>query len=118
MTVENLQLLLHDAEGDVLVIALRGEVDMATAGMVKEAAAKTIGAGGYRSLVFDLSRVSFMDSSGLHVMVDTQRKMKAAGGEVKVVTSSPNLARIFELTGLAQLLTVVPDRASALAVAA
>jgi anti-anti-sigma factor len=112
------QLLLHEAEGDVLVIALRGEVDMSTAGLVKEATTKAIGTGGYRCIVFDLNRVSFMDSSGLHVMVDTHRKMQDGGGNVKIVSSSPNLARIFELTGISRLLTVVPDRESAVALAA
>jgi anti-anti-sigma factor len=115
--VDNFQLLLHRAGGDALVLALRGEVDMATAGMVKQAATKAITDDGYRRLVLDLSQVSFMDSSGLHAIVDAQRAMQAAGGQVKVVNGSPSLARIFELTGLNRLLTVVPDREAALAVA-
>lgn len=116
--VDNFQALLHEANGGALVLALRGEVDMATADVVKQAAARASGTDGYRCLVVDLSEVSFMDSSGLHAIADAHRAMQAAGGQVRVVNDSPSLARIFELIGLNRLLTIVADRESALAVVA
>lgn len=115
--VDNFQALLHEAEGGALVLALRGEVDMATADVIEQAAARASG-NGYRCLVVDLSEVTFMDSSGLHAIADAHRAMQAAGGKVRVVNDSPSLARIFDLTGLNRLLTIVSDRESALAVVA
>jgi anti-anti-sigma factor len=68
--------------------------------------------------VFDLTRVSFMDSAGLHLLVDMDRTMKAGGGAVKVVNAHTGIAKIFELTGIDRLLTIVPDREAALALVA
>jgi anti-anti-sigma factor len=114
----NFQLLLQEPDEGVLVFALRGELDMLHADEVKDAVATAVGSGEYRRLVFDLTRLGFLDSSGIHILVDTHRKMQAARGDVTVVCASPNLARIFELTGLDRVLTIVPDRGSALALVA
>ena len=114
--MNNFQLLVHETSDDVLVLAARGEIDIATVGQIKEAAA--IASGAYRCLVLDLTRVTFMDSSGLHALTDLHNQMKAAGGEFRVVNSNRNAAKIFELTGLDRLLKIVPDRASAVALVA
>src|SRR5690348_9636365 len=116
--MDNFQLLLHMAGEDVLVLGARGEIDIATVGQVKEAATLAISSRDYRCLVVDLTRVTFIDSSGLHALTDLHNQMKAAGGEFRVVNANPNAAKLFELTGLDRLLTIVPDRASALALVA
>ena len=115
---DTFQFLLDEPGDDVLVFALRGEFDMAHSDTVRKAAMTAVASDSYRRLVFDLTRVSFMDSSGIHVLVEAHRKLEAAGGEVRVINTSPNLARIFELTGLDRVLTIVPDKASALALVA
>ena len=116
--MDNFQLLLHEASEDVLVLAARGEIDIATVGQVKEAAAIAITSRDYRCLVLDLTRVTFIDSSGLHAFTDLHNQMRATGGEFRIVNTNRNAARIFELTGLDRLLTIVPDRAAALALVA
>jgi anti-anti-sigma factor len=70
---------------DVVVLSLQGEIDLATSAQIKEAA--TAASDNCRCLVFDLTRVSFMDSAGLHLLVDMDRTMKAGGGAVKVVNA-------------------------------
>ena len=112
--VTQFQLLLSEARQDVLVFGMSGELDLGTVRPLKEAA-ETASANGYRTLVFDLTRLDFIDSSGLHVLAGAQRAMKAKQGDAYVVCSSANLMRIFELTGLDHLLTIVPTRDAALA---
>ena len=51
-------------------------------------------------------------------MTDLHNQMRATGGEFRIVNTNRNAARIFELTGLDRLLTIVPDRAAALALVA
>jgi len=116
--MQDFQLLLSEPDMGVLELRLAGEVDMATVAPLRETAATAVASGDYDCMVLDLTGVSFMDSSGLHVLVETQRAMTAAGREMKVVCSSGNLLKIFELTGLDRVLTIVSDRSEAFAVAA
>lgn len=116
--MENLQLLLHEVDEGVLLFAVSGEIDMATEPTLREAARTAIDSGQYRRLVFDLTRCGFIDSTGLHALVDAQRGMTEVGGDIRVVNSSHGIQRVLELTGLDRFLNVVPDREAALALVA
>jgi anti-sigma B factor antagonist len=108
------QLLLSEPRPEVLVFGLSGELDLGTIPPLREAAAKAT-AGDYQVLVFDLSGLDFMDSTGLHLLAETQRAMAAKGQQTVVVCSSPMLLNVFELTGLDRILTIVATREQALA---
>ena len=117
--MDDLQLLLHETEPGVLVLALSGEVDMASAPTLKSATRTAVDSGQYRCLIFDLTNLQFIDSSGLHVLVESKRRMAEAGGDVKVVVDpAHNIARLLEITGLQHILNVAPNRDVALAHAA
>jgi anti-sigma B factor antagonist len=112
--VTQFQLLLSEPCPEVLVFELSGELDLGTLPPLGEAAAKAT-ADDYQVLVFDLSRLDFMDSAGLHLLAETHRAMDAKGQQTVVVCSAPMLLNVFELTGLDQLLTIVGTREQALA---
>jgi stage II sporulation protein AA (anti-sigma F factor antagonist) len=63
----------------------------------------------------DLSRASFLDSSGLGALTNSMRRIERKGGRLVVINTDPQLRRVFELTGLQRVLNVVPDREQALA---
>jgi anti-sigma B factor antagonist len=56
----------------------------------------------------DLSEVSFMDSSGLRVLIDAHRKAESAGGRLVVTSPSSAVSRLIEISGLADHLNVEP----------
>ena len=116
--MQDFQLLLGEPSAGVLELRLFGEVDMATVVPLREATRTAVASRDYQCLVFDLSGVTFMDSSGLHVLAETNRKMIAAGGGTKVVCGSGSLRKIFELTALDRVLTIVGERDDALVAAA
>ncbi|MDO5627652.1 MAG: STAS domain-containing protein [Mobilicoccus sp.] len=66
-------------------------------------------------LVMDLSRVPFIDSTGLGVLVGALRTVKRHGGDIRVVCANPRVLRVFTITGLDQVFTVfdTPDEALA-----
>ena len=72
-------------EGRHVVLAVRGDVDIATAGALREELAATIGE--YEGVVVDLDDVGFLDSTGLGVLVAAYNK--AAGAGRKVVLARP-----------------------------
>jgi anti-anti-sigma factor len=89
-----------DAFG-VPVVALAGEIDISCIDAV-EAVVRPLLDGGHERLVFDLSAVDFMDSSGLAVLLQAAARV----GTVTVRSPSPLLVRILESNGLLQVLAV------------
>jgi anti-sigma B factor antagonist len=62
-----------------------------------------------RHLVVDLTAVRFIDSSTLGVLVGTRKRVLAAGGTLTLVCRAPRTLRLFELTALDRLFTIVPS---------
>jgi anti-anti-sigma factor len=68
-------------------------------------------------LVVDLSRVGFMDSTGLSLLVRAQRRMRGRGRGFAVVCPDGSVRRIFEITNTVGVLRVRPSRETALTAA-
>jgi stage II sporulation protein AA (anti-sigma F factor antagonist) len=85
-------------------IAVNGEIDLAAAPELLRRLDEAIGAGVSGSIEIDFGGVSFVDSSGLAVLVAAQRRARAAGGEVAVVNVRPTVRPVFELSGLDKVL--------------
>lgn len=81
---------------------LRGELDLMTAPVLKEAI-DTAAANGYRRMVLDLSELRFIDSTGMHLLVDARRRMTAKHAEAVIVSPPPHVAKVFEVMGLDRL---------------
>jgi anti-anti-sigma factor len=92
-------------EGEALVVSLKGEFDLASAQVVQDELGRARQS--YSSVVLDLSRVSFMDSTGLHVVLGAEKEMREAGGSLSLVSGSPQVQRLLELTGAAEHLHTV-----------
>src|SRR3954469_10131945 len=88
----------YEARDQVVVLA--GEVDMATAPQFAAAVAAL--GGPDTRLVFDLTSVTFMDSSGLGVIATTRRRLGQDGGTVCVRGTSPFVRQTIKISGLDQ----------------
>lgn len=86
-------------EAGACVVTVEGEVDVYTASQLKEVLVETI-EGGCANVVVDLDRVSFIDSSGLGVLVGALRRAKERSGSVRLVCARENVLKIFRITGL------------------
>jgi anti-sigma B factor antagonist len=64
--------------------------------------------------VVDLTGVAFMDSTALGTLVGAVRRVREVGGEFRIVLPESPARRIFEITGLEDVLDVHPSRAAAL----
>ena len=100
----------------VELLLVEGELDIASAprlisvlnGAVQEA---------LRSLVVDLSEVDFMDSTGLALLINANRRLTRRSKGFAVVCPPGPLRRVFEVTDMVETLRVCPDRDSARAAA-
>jgi anti-sigma B factor antagonist len=84
-------------DGHELTIRLHGELDVATVRSISEAIEASLVDGPSR-LVVDLKEVSFMDSSGIALLVELANRAES----VQVCDPSANVRRVFEITGLAE----------------
>ncbi len=83
------------------VLTLSGEVDSSTSPVLQAKAEELIsGSAGAVLLVMDLSRVEFVDSSGLRVIVSLGNELESRGGRLELSGLSAAARRILELTGL------------------
>jgi anti-sigma B factor antagonist len=88
----------EDLDEHCSVIAIEGELDLATAPRLKWMLVDSLDAGHTR-LVLDLSRTSFMDSTALGVLVGVNRSLDP-DARLAVVCTNENVSKIFELAGM------------------
>ena len=88
----------------VPVVAAPEEIDITNAEALR--AALLMAADGHGTLVVDMTRTRFCDSSGLHVLIAAHRRARAAGHEVLLVIPGTTVLRVFALTGMD---TVIPN---------
>ena len=81
----------------VAEVALVGELDMRSASVLEEDLARYIG-DGVAGVVIDLRELTFLDSSGLHTLVDAKRRATASGQRLVLVGATESTRRLFELT--------------------
>src|SRR4051794_13383610 len=80
------------------VIAAVGEVDAASADVLRSAIFEVVD-GGQSNVAVDMSDVSFIDSSGLRVLIAGYKAAEAAGGALTVQSPSDAVVRLLEITG-------------------
>lgn len=99
---------------DTLVVSVFGELDMLVADRFRAAVDARLEEG-YRNLVLDLSGVTFVDSSGLGVILGRFRRLNPAGGRMAIVGARPPVRRVLELSGLMRVMGIYRDRGQAVA---
>ena len=97
-----------NAAEDTTIVALEGEIDLA---MVPDAERRIGDAEASQPgrLIIDLSEVTFMDSSGLRVILTAHRRAEEAGRGFAIVKGGDTVNRLLEVTGLAERLELLDE---------
>jgi anti-anti-sigma factor len=104
---------VSSAEDDVKVVALRGELDFDQAPAVSRAL-DDLRTDGALEIVVDLSELTFIDSSGISVLVAAARASAADKGTLVVAGPTPHVQRVFDIVSLSELVAVEPGLERAL----
>lgn len=102
-----------ELESGTKVLTAEGELDAYTAPALRESLERGE-AGELGRFVADLSRVSFLDSTALGLLVRIVKDVAERGGHARVVLPKTTARRIFEITTLDRVLPVSASRAEAL----
>jgi anti-sigma B factor antagonist len=95
------------APSDTVVVALGGDLDIASVPAVRERLLSLLRPGASR-LVIDMSAVRYADASGLEALVSTRRRAVLLGGTLRLAALQPEVARVLIVTGLSRRLGTYP----------
>ena len=95
-----------------ILLTLRGELDLATVPMLEEALQRAERT--HELVVVDLRELTFLDSTGLHVLISAEQRARRSSARLVIVQGPPQVRRLLELTGAIDQLQVVSDPSSAL----
>ncbi len=96
------------------ILALDGEVDLHRSPEIREAIAPMVEKKVPRLLI-DLSKVSYIDSSGLALLIETLQRVQAYGGMFGLFGLRESVSAIFHVACLDQVFRIFPDEAAATA---
>jgi anti-sigma B factor antagonist len=88
-----------ECEGSILV-KLSGELDISTAGTLREILVEQVHLPGITALGLDLSGLSFLDSSGISVLVVACKRVRASGGSFSIRCDHTSVHRVLEIQSL------------------
>ena len=108
--MEILDVTTEDRNG-LVHLALVGELDLSTVAKVQEAL-RSIEASSPATLVVDLSKLSFLDSTGLRCIVTADERARQEGRRIVIVRGPDAVQRVFAITRLDDRLEMVDDAAS------
>jgi anti-sigma B factor antagonist len=96
------------------ILRLEGEIDLHISPEVAQSL-RTLIAKEPKRVVVDLSRVTYLDSSGLAVLIEGMQNVQDYGGKFAVAGLQESVKHIFEIARLDQVFQIFPDVDSALA---
>jgi anti-anti-sigma factor len=89
-----------ERQGDACLLRVSGELDLASAELLRSAVEEQVAAGHVADLVLDLADLTFLDSSGLGALLQIRSEALARGGSFRVGAVAPGVARVIEIAGL------------------
>lgn len=95
--------VILNVSGNVLIAELFGELDHHAAAEMRSNIDNAVANYLPKYLVFDFTKVRYMDSSGIGMVLGRYRKMQAAGGKIAIVSCSAALRNILNMAGIFSL---------------
>ncbi|MBP1969662.1 stage II sporulation protein AA (anti-sigma F factor antagonist) [Virgibacillus natechei] len=105
---------LFDLKQDVLIVRLSGELDHHEAELLREQWKDMMYKNDVKHVLLNLESMTFMDSSGLGVVLGRYKEVLQIGGEMVVCSISPPVKRLFEMSGLFKIIRLEENEEFAL----
>ena len=89
------------------MIGLNTDLDHHLADEIREVIDEVVEERGIRSIIFDFSKVTFMDSSGIGIIIGRYRKISCFGGKVYAIHADERIRRILKASGMSSIIEVL-----------
>lgn len=107
-------LTIFERKHNVLIVRLSGELDHHEASILREKWQKELSNHEVKHVILNLADVTFMDSSGIGVVLGRYKEISYAGGELVICSVIDSLKRIFEMSGLFKIIRLEDTEIEAL----
>ena len=104
----------QEQSGEVVVVRLSGRLDSGTAPSAEESFTRML-TGSPLRLAIDLSRLEYISSAGLRVLLVVARKVQQSQGKVVLFGLVANVREVFSISGFDRIFAIEPDREAAVA---
>ncbi len=102
-----------EQKSGLMVCHIDGEIDINTAPDIKRAFDRLLSKKEPK-IVINLTKVTYVDSSGLATLVEILKNMRTYGGRMRLTNLSPKIKSLFEITKLERLFDIIADEAEAI----
>ena len=100
---------IRQIEPDVTIVELTGHLNLGNELMSLEASVKRLIQEGARKLVFDVSKLEYIDSAGIGMLVGCNGQMDRAGGKMRVAGAHGSVAKSFEVVHMDRITSLDAD---------
>jgi len=109
----NVKTYTKEINNNITGINIEGEIDVYTSPKVKEALNDLIQKG-HNNIIVNLEGVSYIDSTGLGVLIGALKRVKENNGDIKLVCTNLQIKKIFDITGLIKIFDLYDSEEQAL----
>ncbi len=92
-------------EKNTLLVEVAGELDDHMAGKVRREIDKALDTD-IKNIIFDFSKLTFMDSSGVGMIIGRYKKIQKHSGRLLIASPKPQVKRILEMSGLTNIIKI------------
>lgn len=101
-------------KGNILIVYLKGELDHHMSKNIKDEIDYVVIKNNINKIIFDFRNVTFMDSSGIGMIIGRYNVIKNSDGRVGIVNINSKLKRIFDMSGIFSIIDIFEDEKKAL----
>lgn len=105
--------LFFSEKDNMLTVKVIGELDHHNASQIREETDFKITNDNIKNVIFDFTNLSFMDSSGVGVIIGRYKLLSSLSGRLYIVSPSKSLNRILELSGIMKIIKIFDTVAEA-----
>lgn len=106
--------ITYSHNGQTLLVYTSGELDHHNAPDIRERIDRELLRVPVKNLVFDLSKLAFMDSSGIGVILGRYRNIMRMNGRAVIVCTNVHIKKILEMSGITRIMPVYGNLAEAM----
>ncbi|MDR2267557.1 MAG: anti-sigma factor antagonist [Christensenellaceae bacterium] len=90
----------YEMTGSSLLVHLSGDLDHQTSASLRTTIDKLLSLGGYSEVVFDLSNVTFIDSSGIGLILGRYKLLKSLNKTMNIKSPTPSVDKMLTVSGI------------------
>ncbi|NHN32400.1 STAS domain-containing protein [Paenibacillus agricola] len=104
--------IMERTVGDIAVVAIEGRLDANTSTVLEAKFLQMVDQGSLK-FIFDLSKLDYVSSAGLRILLVAAKKMKALKGKLALIQLTDNVREVFDMSGFSAIFSIYENEADA-----